>query len=209
MGVQNSKELTNAEVDHLCVLDNAPSSKVISLQKTDTPATNACPPFHTRTLRSPTMAPCYVMRDIVCSSVGLKVNVHRLYNCISDTLGSTGRVSMWDCVRAMQTHGDAVLEVNNKRQFKKIINHYRFVRPDNVNTAKTLVTDGRLVAGVWSTKRVPVTIYGHTEEGLLVKMYGTGKDSSLVKEDVVTNPEDICCMWALVKKRSPVTKCLL
>ena len=158
----------------------------------------------------PTMAPCYAIRDIISKAVGLKINVMRLYGRVSETLGCTGRVSIWDCVNAIQKCGDSVLEINCKRQYKKVMNHYKFVRPEDIDTVTSLLNSGTLVAALWSTQEnlLPVTLYGYNEETLLGKVYGTG-DGTGISEAEHISMSDIVCMWAVVKRRNPVVTCML
>lgn len=196
--------------EDVCILDHRPESKTVKLPHSNKESFVDCPLFKTRTLHMPTMGPCYAIRDIVYKTVGLKINVHRLYNRICDTIGTSGRVSLWDCISAIQTNGNLVIEMNRKRQLKKVINHFRFVRPEDTDTVTALLAGGSLVAALWCSQQkvLPVTVYGYNGKEFLVKAYGVGNDSCLVHECMV-EPSKIQNMWSLVRKRPSVTECLL
>lgn len=203
MGGNNSKPK-----DDLCILDNRPVSATLRLQRNGAVTNHIedCPAFRSRSGRARTTAPCYPIRDIVYKAVGLKVNINRIYGRVSETLGCSGRISLWDCVSAVENYGDGVLDINSKRQYRRVMNHYHFVRPEDTETACALIENGTLVAAIWETSHglVPVTLRGFDGDHFVAQAYD---GDTTVQCDIGT--DEARCMWALVKRREPVTSCLI
>lgn len=179
------------------------------------------PNFRTRFLRVPTMAPCYVLRDLVFQSSGLRLSPTNLYARVAEDLGCQGnvRMSLWDGVSAIQTHGTAVAEPTHKRPFKRVMSRYRFVRPGDARGLVALLRQGVLVGALLRRSEddtcVPVTVHAYdptapaapASSGAVVVCRAYGPR---VAEDVRVAPDALECLWALVRTRTALPEvCML